>query len=65
VSFDTAHEMFLALRNGDAPKPEPKKGEHWGDAFGVTPWIVNNPNWPSGEGAYLVLCPGCPTCGKD
>lgn len=38
------------------PLPEPIKGEHVG-AF-----IVNNPLWPSGEGPYLVPCPGCDVC---
>lgn len=40
---------------------EPKQGEHWADSV----WIVFNPDWPSGDGPYLVLCLGCDECLED
>ena len=41
-----------------APQYIPGKGEHILDS----PWIVLNEDWPSGEGEYMVPCPGCEKC---
>lgn len=65
TDVERKHTEFLRARNLNEPIDpclhEPKKGEHVLD----TRWVVNNEDWPSGEGEYMVPCPGCEKCEKD